>query len=136
VQPPSRILRCSDIGSWPLPQHRYLVFAVTAAMSVRLASFATLLAAALGQMIKSTVGDGIDVSIAIPNVDEGPFDILVKIDAPTGTGWASVAWGGGMLRNPLSVAWANAGGVVVSSRLATYVVLINLLLCSWLDVSG
>jgi len=94
-------------------------------MSVRLASFATLLGAALGQMIKSTVGDGINVSIAIPDVDEGPFDILVKIAAPAKAGWAAVAWGGQMLRNPLSVAWPNEDGAIVSSRWATYVLILH-----------
>jgi hypothetical protein len=88
-------------------------------MSIRIASFATLLGAALGQMIKSTVGDGINISIAIPDVDEGPFDILVKISASAKTGWAGVSWGGQMLHVPLSVAWPNDDGVVVTSRMAT-----------------
>lgn len=48
------------------------------------------------------------------------FDVLVQLQAPKSVGWAGIAWGGTMVNNPLTVAWANAATVVVSSRRATY----------------
>ncbi|KAB5547155.1 hypothetical protein GE09DRAFT_1224175 [Coniochaeta sp. 2T2.1] len=60
--------------------------------------------------------------IAIPDdVAAAPFDILLQIVAPVSTtGWAGLAWGGSMTKNPLTIAWASGGGgAVVSSRWAT-----------------
>lgn len=57
--------------------------------------------------------------IAIPAVDAAPFKTLLKITAPNSAGWAGLAWGGGMTNNPLTVAWPNGNGAMVSSRWAT-----------------
>ncbi|KAB5559950.1 hypothetical protein GE09DRAFT_1202985 [Coniochaeta sp. 2T2.1] len=61
--------------------------------------------------------------IAIPDdAAAAPFDILLQIVAPVSTtGWAGLAWGGSMTKNPLTIAWASGGGggAVVSSRWAT-----------------
>jgi hypothetical protein len=61
--------------------------------------------------------------ISIPDVSAAPFDMLFQIVAPVGTGWAGFASGGGMLRNPLLVAWQNGQSVMVTPRWATYVLL-------------
>lgn len=59
------------------------------------------------------------VRLALPAVEQCPFDILVQIVAPkTAAGWAAVAWGGKMTKNPITVAWANGNTTVVSSRWA------------------
>ncbi|KAI0465704.1 iron reductase domain protein [Xylaria cf. heliscus] len=59
------------------------------------------------------------VRVALPVVEEDPFDILVQIVAPKPTaGWAAVAWGGKMTKNPITVAWANGNKTIVSSRWA------------------
>lgn len=57
--------------------------------------------------------------IAIPAVEEGPFDILLQIVAPKTVGWAGIAWGGGMLYNPLSLGWANGNSTIAASRFAS-----------------
>ncbi|KAI1645206.1 putative iron reductase domain protein [Daldinia loculata] len=57
--------------------------------------------------------------IAIPEVTEGPFDILLQIVAPKSVGWAGIAWGGGMLYNPISLGWANGNSTVPAARFAT-----------------
>ncbi|KAI0179282.1 iron reductase domain protein [Hypoxylon sp. FL1284] len=56
--------------------------------------------------------------IAIPAVEEGPFDVLLQVIAPKTVGWAGLAWGGGMLYNPISLAWANGNTTVGSARFA------------------
>lgn len=67
-----------------------------------------------------TPTDDIVFRIAIPDVASAPFDMLVQIVAPISTaGWVGVAWGGVMTGNPLTVAWPNGDGAVVSSRWAT-----------------
>ncbi|KAK0655158.1 hypothetical protein B0T16DRAFT_450893 [Cercophora newfieldiana] len=57
--------------------------------------------------------------IAIPETTAAPFDILLQIVAPISVSWASIAWGGKMTANPLTVAWPNGNSAVVSSRWAT-----------------
>jgi hypothetical protein len=57
--------------------------------------------------------------IAIPEAAAAPFDVLLQIVAPVSVAWASIAWGGQMTRNPLTVAWPNGQSAVVSSRWAT-----------------
>ncbi|KAK3329290.1 hypothetical protein B0H66DRAFT_585809 [Apodospora peruviana] len=54
--------------------------------------------------------------IAIPDGTSAPFEILLQIIAPVSNGWAGFAWGGGMIANPLTVAWPNGNKVTVSSR--------------------
>ncbi len=62
------------------------------------------------------------VRVALPAVEEDTFDMLLQIVAPkTTAGWAAVAWGGKMIKNPITVAWANGNKTVVSSRWAEYV---------------
>jgi hypothetical protein len=57
--------------------------------------------------------------IAIPDTAAaGNFDVLLQIAAPKTVGWAGIAWGGVMVNNPLTVAWANGDKTVVSSRSA------------------
>jgi hypothetical protein len=57
--------------------------------------------------------------IAIPDTTAAPFDVLLQVVAPVSVTWASIAWGGKMTANPLTVAWPNGKNVVVSSRWAT-----------------
>lgn len=60
--------------------------------------------------------------VAIPqSATAGNFDVLLQIQAPKSTGWAGLAWGGIMVNNPLTVAWANGNKTVVSSRSARWV---------------
>ncbi|KAL2262908.1 hypothetical protein VTK26DRAFT_9049 [Humicola hyalothermophila] len=64
--------------------------------------------------------EGIAIRIAIPDTaTTGNFSALLQIQAPRQVGWAGVAWGGTMVNNPLTVAWANGDGAVVSSRSAS-----------------
>ncbi|KAF2022307.1 iron reductase domain protein [Aaosphaeria arxii CBS 175.79] len=48
-----------------------------------------------------------------------PFDIVLQIVSPTSGGWAAVAWGGSMVKNPITMGWANGQSTVVSSRWAS-----------------
>lgn len=48
-----------------------------------------------------------------------PFDIVLQIICPTSGGWAAIAWGGTMPKNPITVGWANGNQPMVSSRWAT-----------------
>lgn len=67
-----------------------------------------------------TPTDNIVFRIAIPDVEAAPFDILLQVVAPkAAAGWAGLAWGGAMTGNPLTIAWPNEDGAVVSSRWAT-----------------
>ena len=56
--------------------------------------------------------------IAIPETQAAPFDILLSIVAPVSVGWASIAWGGKMIGNPLTIGWRNGNSAQVSSRWA------------------
>ncbi|KAI1097257.1 iron reductase domain protein [Jackrogersella minutella] len=57
--------------------------------------------------------------IAIPSVGQGPFDVLLQVIAPKTVGWAGLAWGGGMLYNPISLGWANENSTVAGARFAS-----------------
>lgn len=50
-----------------------------------------------------------------------PYDIVLQVVAPNQLGWVGLAWGGSMIRNPLTVAYPNGQRPTVSSRWATYV---------------
>ena len=51
-----------------------------------------------------------------------PYDIVLQVVAPSTLGWVGLAWGGGMVRNPLTVGYPNGAKTpTVSSRWATYV---------------
>lgn len=61
----------------------------------------------------------ISYRIAIPDTaTAAPFDVLFSIVAPINVGWAGFAWGGQMVNNPLTLAWANGANTLVSSRWA------------------
>jgi len=63
---------------------------------------------------------GVSYRIAIPDTaTAGNFDVLLQIVAPKAAGWAGLAWGGVMVNNPLTVAWANGANTVVTSRSAS-----------------
>lgn len=53
---------------------------------------------------------------AVPNPATAPYDIVLQVVALKEVGWVGVAWGGTMLNNPLTMAWANGNSVTVSSR--------------------
>jgi hypothetical protein len=58
--------------------------------------------------------------IAIPDVSDAPFDVLLQIVAPLDqAGWAALSWGGTMNENPLTVGWPSGDSAVVSSRWST-----------------
>lgn len=61
---------------------------------------------------------GITYRIATPAGAAAGFDVALQIVAPSAVGWAGIGWGGGMLNNPLVVAWPNGDTVTVSSRTA------------------
>ncbi|CAE7205327.1 hypothetical protein PTNB73_07085 [Pyrenophora teres f. teres] len=49
-----------------------------------------------------------------------PYDIVLQVVAPNSLGWVGLAWGGGMIRNPLTVGYPNGSKApTVSSRWAT-----------------
>ncbi|KZV90569.1 cellobiose dehydrogenase [Exidia glandulosa HHB12029] len=45
-------------------------------------------------------------------------EFIGEIEAPTGVAWAGLALGGGMLNNPLLMAWPNNGALVTTARIA------------------
>ncbi|KAK7698521.1 hypothetical protein SLS64_012513 [Diaporthe eres] len=53
---------------------------------------------------------------AVPNPASAPYDIVLQVTALKNVGWLGLAWGGTMLNNPLTMAWANGNSVTVSSR--------------------
>ncbi|KAH7073390.1 hypothetical protein FB567DRAFT_553985 [Paraphoma chrysanthemicola] len=69
----------------------------------------------------ATLTSNIVYRIATPaNVPAGqPYDIVLQVIAPTSLGWVGLAWGGSMIRNPLTVAYPNGQKPTVSSRWAT-----------------
>jgi hypothetical protein len=58
--------------------------------------------------------------VAVPSgVPSGqPYDAVLQVVAPTQVGWAGLAWGGTMPKNPLTVGWANGQKPNFSSRYA------------------
>ena len=60
----------------------------------------------------------ITVRVALPVDVTVPYDAIVQIVAPKTVPWAGFAWGGTMVFNPLTVAWANGASTVPSSRFA------------------
>ncbi|KAF1913688.1 hypothetical protein BDU57DRAFT_480139 [Ampelomyces quisqualis] len=69
----------------------------------------------------ATLSANIVFRIATPaNVPAGqPYDIVLQVVAPNSVGWAGLAWGGSMVRNPLTVSYANGQRTTVSARWAT-----------------
>ncbi|KAF1834180.1 CBD9-like protein [Decorospora gaudefroyi] len=69
----------------------------------------------------ATLSSSIIYRIAQPsNVQYGqPYDVVIQVVAPNSLGWVGLAWGGSMVRNPLTVAYPNGQRPTVSSRWAT-----------------
>lgn len=69
----------------------------------------------------ATLSSNIIYRIATPaNVPSGqPYDVVLQIVAPNSIGWAGLAWGGTMVRNPLTVSYPNGQKTTASSRWAT-----------------
>lgn len=69
-----------------------------------------------------TAVSGTTYGIALPMNVSYPYDAIIKITAPIANNtWAGFCWGGTMVWNPLTVAWANISTTdptVVSSRFA------------------
>lgn len=66
------------------------------------------------------IGKSISVRIAVPSpAPSGAYDAVIQLVVPKEMGWAGIAWGGGMVQNPLAVAWPNGNSAVVSARWAT-----------------
>ncbi|KAK3217369.1 hypothetical protein GRF29_1g2873631 [Pseudopithomyces chartarum] len=57
---------------------------------------------------------------ALPsNAPSGPYNAVIQAVVPNQLGWIGLAWGGNMVRNPLTVAYPNGQKATVSSRWAT-----------------
>ncbi|KNG46742.1 beta-lactamase transpeptidase-like protein [Stemphylium lycopersici] len=69
----------------------------------------------------ATLSSSIIYRIAQPaNVPTGqPYDVVLQVIAPNALGWVGLAWGGSMIRNPLTVSYPNGQKPTVSSRWAT-----------------
>lgn len=69
----------------------------------------------------ATLSSNIVYRVATPeNVPAGePYNVVVQIVAPSSIGWAGLAWCGSMIRNPLTVSYANGQKTTFSSRWAT-----------------
>lgn len=69
----------------------------------------------------ATLSTNIIYRIAVPaNVASNqPYDVVLQVIAPISLGWAGLAWGGSMIRNPLTVSYPNGQKPTVSSRWAT-----------------
>lgn len=57
--------------------------------------------------------------IAMPDVTTAPFETILQIVSPITNTWVGFAWGGGMVNNPITMAWMNGNTAVVSSRWAS-----------------
>ena len=53
------------------------------------------------------------------NAPSGAYDVVIQVVSPNQVGWNGLAWGGNMVRNPLTVAYPNGNRATVSSRWAT-----------------
>ncbi|CAO2656883.1 Nn.00g056860.m01.CDS01 [Neocucurbitaria sp. VM-36] len=61
---------------------------------------------------------GMSFGIALPKNVTDPYDAIIRITAPVANKWAGFSWGGNMVWNPLSVAWANGNSGTISARFA------------------
>ncbi|KAK3372072.1 CBD9-like protein [Podospora didyma] len=67
-------------------------------------------------------GRGITFRVAIPSsaTNYAKYDAVIQVVVPNDVGWAGLAWGGSMTRNPLLAAWRGSNNqVVTTSRWAT-----------------
>jgi hypothetical protein len=60
-------------------------------------------------------------AVALPKNVTDPYDAIIRITAPVANRWAGFLWGGTMVWNPLSIAWANGNSGTISARFALYV---------------
>lgn len=69
----------------------------------------------------ATLSNNIVYRIAVPaNVPANSnYDVVIQVVAPNSLGWVGLAWGGSMIKNPLTVAYPNGQKPTVSSRWAT-----------------
>ncbi|KAF1999420.1 iron reductase domain protein [Amniculicola lignicola CBS 123094] len=63
-------------------------------------------------------GSGLSFGIALPSKVQDPYDAVISITSPVKHYWTGFAWGGNMVWNPLTLAWANGKTTTVSSRFA------------------
>ncbi|KAF1912392.1 cellulose binding iron reductase-like protein [Ampelomyces quisqualis] len=66
----------------------------------------------------SNAESGMTFGIALPKTVTDPYDVILKMTAPIANKWAGFSWGGNMVWNPLSVAWANGNSGTISARFA------------------
>ena len=67
-----------------------------------------------------TLTSNIVFRFALPgNAPSGPYNTVIQAVVPNQLGWIGLAWGGNMVRNPLTVAYPNGQKATVSSRWAT-----------------
>jgi hypothetical protein len=66
----------------------------------------------------SDAESGMTFGIALPKTVTDPYDAILHITAPIANKWAGFSWGGNMVWNPLSVAWANGQSGTISARFA------------------
>jgi hypothetical protein len=69
----------------------------------------------------SDAESGMTFGVALPKEVKDPYDAIIKITAPVANTWAGFSWGGNMVWNPLTVAWANGKSGIASARFALYV---------------
>lgn len=70
----------------------------------------------------SDTTSGMTFGVALPKNVTDPYDAIIRITAPLANKWAGFSWGGTMVWNPLSVAWANGKSGTISARSALWVV--------------
>jgi hypothetical protein len=74
----------------------------------------------------SDAESGMTFGVALPENVTDPYDAIIKITAPINNKWGGFSWGGNMVWNPLTLAWANGKSGVASARFALYVSLLNI----------
>lgn len=68
----------------------------------------------------NTLNSNIVWRFALPsNPPSGPYDVVIQAVVPNQVGWAGLAWGGNMVKNPLTVSYPNGQKATLSSRWAT-----------------
>jgi hypothetical protein len=67
-----------------------------------------------------TLQSNIVYRFAVPsNAPSDAYDVVIQVVSPNQVGWNGLAWGGNMVKNPLTVAYPNGQKSTVSSRWAT-----------------
>ncbi|KAK3489053.1 CBD9-like protein [Neurospora hispaniola] len=100
-----------------------LLRSVSAAESVAVHDAETGLTYSQNFALYKVDGRGITFRIAIPsNVSSNSaYDAVVQVIVPNDVGWAGLAWGGSMTKNPLMVFWRGSNNQpVLSSRWASH----------------